>query len=97
MSILKIQFSVPVEQVKIAFSNPRVEILKVGLKIAVSTRSTVTPNQIVKRVAIKNNMHYSKQNTTNSTSVITSCKAIYILLNNFNKYEYCFYLNEFLL
>ena len=67
--LLKIVFSVPVEQVKTEISNPRVETLKVGLKIAVSTRSTVTSNKILKRVAMKNNMHYSKQNAMDLTIV----------------------------
>ena len=58
--LLKIRFSVPGE---------RVETLKAGLKIAVSTRSTITSNQILKRAAMKNNMHYSKQITIGSTSV----------------------------
>ena len=51
----------------------RVETLKVGLKITVSTRSIATSNQILKRVVIscymKNNMQYSKQYTTDSTNV----------------------------
>ena len=63
--LLKIRFSVPVERLESAISNPRVGSLKVGLKIAVSNRSTVTSNQVLKRVAIKNNMHYSKQNVFN--------------------------------
>ena len=49
--LLKIRFSVPVE---------RVENLKVGLQIAVLTRSTVTSNQILKRVTVKIEMLYSK-------------------------------------
>ena len=49
----EIRFSVPVERVESATSNPRVGSLKAGLKIAVSTRSTVTSNQILKRIAIK--------------------------------------------
>ena len=39
------------------------------LKVAVSTRSTVTANQILKRVAMKNSIHYSKQNTAIAMSV----------------------------
>ena len=40
-----------------------------GLKIVVSTRSTGTENRIFKGGAMKNNMHYSKQYTTDSTNV----------------------------
>ena len=54
------------------FRTYRIEALKVVLKISVSTRSTVTSNQIFKRVAMKNNMDYSKQNTTDSTSMNTA-------------------------
>ena len=49
--------------------------MKAGLKITVSTRSTVRSNQIIKRVAkllsvaMKNNMHHSNQNIPDSTSV----------------------------
>ena len=50
---LKIRFSVPVERVETTFLN-------LGLKVAVSTRSTVTANQILKRVAMKNSVHYIK-------------------------------------
>ena len=52
-----------------AIPNPRVETSKVGLKIAVSTHSIATSNQIFIRAAMKYNMHYSKQNSTESTSV----------------------------
>ena len=45
---LKIRFSVPM---KLRFST-------LGLKVAVSTRSTVTANQILKRVAMKNSILY---------------------------------------
>ena len=84
-SLLKIRFSVPVERVESATSNPRVGSLKVGLKIAVSTRSTVTSNQILKRVAIKNNMHYSKQNKTESTTVNAACASMGSILQNLCK------------
>ena len=67
--LLKIRFSVPAKRVEIAIFNPRSVTLKVGLQTAVSTRSTGTENQILKTVAIKNNMHYSKQNTANATRV----------------------------
>ena len=73
---MKIPFLVPVEQVEIAMSNTRVETLKVGLKIAVSTRSSVKLNQILKKVAMQNKMHYLKQNTTNSTSVNAALASI---------------------
>ena len=53
---LKIRFSVPVERVETMIFNPRVES-------RFSTRSTVTANQILKRVAMKNSIHYSKKNT----------------------------------
>ena len=56
-------FGTYIERVETAIFNSRVETLKVGLKIAVSTRSTVTSNQIFQRVAMINKMHYSKQNT----------------------------------
>ena len=64
---MKIPFLVPVEETEAAISNSRVKTLKVRLKIAVLIRSTL--NQILKRVAMKNNIHYSKQNKTDSTSV----------------------------
>ena len=37
-----------------------------------STRSTVTANQILKRVAMKNGIHYSKQNTAKAFRVIAA-------------------------
>ena len=49
--------------------NPRGETLKVGLQTAVSTCFTGPENQILKTVAMKNNMHYPKQNTANATRV----------------------------
>ena len=78
--LLNIRFSVPVERVETAIFNPRVEILKVGLKIAVSTRSSVTLNRILKRVDMKNNMHCSKENTTDSTSVKFAAYSDYVIL-----------------
>ena len=51
-----------------AIFNPRGETLKVGLQTTVATRFTGTENQILKTVAMKNNMHYLKQNTAITTS-----------------------------
>ena len=65
---LKIRFSVPVERVETATFN--------GLKIVVSTRSTVTANQILKRVAMKNSIHYSKQNTAKAFCVIAALVSL---------------------
>ena len=84
--LLKIQFSVPSEQLETAISNPRVETSKVGLKIADSTRSTVTSNQILKRVAIQTNMHYSKQNTTDSTSFLSLVMQYVIKIVTFGQF-----------
>ena len=43
-------------------------------KCTIDLRSTVTSNQILKRVAMENNMHYWKQNTMDSmTSWHVSC------------------------
>ena len=63
-----------------AISNPRLETSKVELKIAASTRSIVTSNKILKRVAMKNIMHYSKQTTTDSTSVKFAAYSDYVIL-----------------
>ena len=49
-----------------AIFNPRGETLKVGLQTALSSRFIGTENQILKTVAMKNSMHYSKQNTANA-------------------------------
>ena len=73
---MEIRFSVPVEGVKTAIFNPRVGNLKVGLEIAVSTRSTVISNQILKRVAMKNKMHYSKENTADATHVTAALASL---------------------
>ena len=54
---------------------------KVGLKTAVSTCSTVTSNKIFERVAMENNMHYSKQNTMDSTSVKFAVYSDYVILS----------------
>ena len=51
-------------------------LLTLGLKVAVITRSTVTANQILKRVAMKNIIHYSKQNTANATRVIAALASL---------------------
>ena len=47
-----------------------------GLKVALSTRSTVTANQILKRVAMKNSIHYSKQNTAKAFRVIAALVSL---------------------
>ena len=73
---MKIRFSIPVEWVETAILNPRVKNLKVGLQITFSTRSTVTSNQILKRVATKNKMPYSKQNTADATRVIAALASL---------------------
>ena len=41
----------------------------VGLQTAISSRFTGTENLILKTVAMKNSMHYSKQNTANAARV----------------------------
>ena len=66
---LKIRFSVPVERVETTIFNPRVES-------RCSTRSTVTANQILKRVATKNIIHYSKQNTAKAFRVIAALVSL---------------------
>ena len=50
--LLKIRFLVPIERIEIAISNPEAETLKVGLKISVSIRFTITSNRILKRELI---------------------------------------------
>ena len=47
-----------------------------GLKVAVSTRSTVTANQILKRFAMKNSIHYSKQNTAKAIHVYAALVSL---------------------
>ena len=74
--LLKIQFSVPVKRDETAIFNPRDETLKVGLQTALSSRFTGTKNQILKTVAMKNNMHYSKQNTANATCVTAALSSL---------------------
>ena len=61
--LLKIRFSVPVKRDETAIFNPRGETLEVGLQTALSSRFTGTENKFLKIVAMKNSMHYSKQNT----------------------------------
>ena len=65
--LLKTRFSVAVE---------RVGNLKVGLQIAVSNRSKVTSNKILKRVAMKNKMHYSKQNIVDVIHVTAALASL---------------------
>ena len=72
----EIRFSVPVEPAETAIFNSGVENLQVGLQIAVSTRSKVTSNQILKRIAMKNKMHYSKQNTADATGVTAALASL---------------------
>ena len=67
--LLKIRFSVPAKRDKTAIFNPKGETLKVGLQTALSSRFTGTEIQILKTAAMKNCMHYSKQNTANATRV----------------------------
>ena len=74
--LLKIRFSVPVKRAKTAIFNPRAETLKVGLQTALSSRFTGTENQILKTVAMKNSMHYSKQNTANATRVTAALASL---------------------
>ena len=61
--LLKIRFSVPAKRDETAIFNARGETIKVGLQTAISSRFISTENQILKTVAMKNSMHYSKQNT----------------------------------
>ena len=62
----------PLLKICLSASVERVETLKiVGFKITVSSRSTlkIKFSKELLSVAMKNNMHYSKQYTANSTSV----------------------------
>ena len=74
--LLKIRFSVPAKRDETAIFNPKGETLKVGLQTALSSRSTVTANQILKRVAMKNSIHYSKQNTAKAFHVIAALVSL---------------------
>ena len=74
--LLKIRFSVPAKRNETAIFNPRGETLKVGLQTAVLTRSTGTENQILKTVAMKNSMHYSKQYTANANRVTAALASL---------------------
>ena len=69
---MKIRFSVPAKRDETTIFNPRGETLKVGLQTAHSSRCTGTKNQILKTVAMKNSIHYSKQNTANATAIAYS-------------------------
>ena len=74
--LLKIRFSVPAKRDETAIFNPRGENLKVGLQTALSFRFTGTENQILKTVAMKNSIHYSKQNTANATRVAAALASL---------------------
>ena len=74
--LLIIRLSLPEKRVETAIFNPRGETLKVGLQTAISTRSTGTENQILKTVAMKNSMHYSKPNTANATRVTAALASL---------------------
>ena len=50
-----------------------------------STPFTVTSNQILKRVVMKNNMHYSKQNTRDPTSVKSAAYSDYLIVDMRNR------------
>ena len=65
-------FIAPLLKICLSASVERIETLKVvGFKITVSSRSTlqIKFSRELLTVAMKNNMHYSKQYTANSTSV----------------------------
>ena len=65
-------FIAPLLKICLSASVERVETLNVvGFKITVSSRSTlqIKFSKELLSVAMKNNMHYSKQYTANSTSV----------------------------
>ena len=65
-------FIAPLLKICLSASVELVETLKVvGFKITVSSRSTlqIKFSKELLSVAMKNNMHYSKQYTANSTSV----------------------------
>ena len=66
---MKIRFLVPAKRDETAIFNPRGEALNVGLQTALSSRFTGTENQILKTVAMKNSMHYSKESIANATRV----------------------------
>ena len=73
---MKIRFLVPAKQDETAIFNPRGETLKVGLQTALSSRFTGTENQILKTVAMKNSIHYSKQNTANAIRVAAALASL---------------------
>ena len=74
--LLKIRFSVPAKRDESAIFNPGCETLKIGLQTALSSRFTGTENQILKTGAMKNSMHYSKQNTANATRVTAALASL---------------------
>ena len=59
-----------------AYFNPRGETSKVGLQTALSSRFTGTENQILKTVAMKNSIYYSKQNTANATRIAAALASL---------------------
>ena len=73
--LLKIRFSVPVNRDETVIFNPRGETLKVGLQTALSSCFTGTENKILKTVAMKNNIHYSKQNTAIANECEVCCPS----------------------
>ena len=73
---LKIRFSVPAKRDETAIFNPRGKNLKVGLQTALLSRFIGTENQILKIIAMKNSIHYSKQNTMNATRVAAALASL---------------------
>ena len=65
---LKIRFSVPVERVETSIFNPRVE--------SCCFNPLHSYSQILKRVAMKNSIHYSKQNTAKAFRVIAALVSL---------------------
>ena len=73
---MKIRFSVSANRDETAILKPRGETLKVGLQTALLSRFTGNENQILKTVAMKNSIHYSKQNTANATRVTAALASL---------------------
>ena len=76
-------FTAPLLKICLSVSVERVETLKVvGFKITFSTRSThqIEFSKELLSVAMKNNMHYSKQYTMDSTRVKFAALVIAIAL-----------------
>ena len=76
-------FIAPLLKICLSVSVERVETLKViGFKITVPTRSThqIKFSKEFLSVAMKNNMHYSKQYTTDSTRVKFAALVIVTML-----------------